>query len=173
MEGFLHLLESLGIEWQVALAQAMALLVLLVVVAKFLFEPFAGIMRQRQEQIANELANAEAQQVRAESLRKEYEAHLTAIADEARAKMDQAMKDAETARQRVLDAAQAEIRELHERNQAQLTLEHEQLRRALRAEMADVAITAATKALRNQLTPAIQQAVNDQVIHDLEQLPRA
>ena len=167
----MDIIKSLGIEPQVVLAQAIAFLVLMVVVWRFLFKPFNAILQQRQEQIANNLANAEAQQERAEALRKDYEAHLAGIADEARLKLEQATKDAEVARQRLLESAKTEIDELHRRNQAQLALEREQLRRELRTEMSELAVLAAGKALRAQLTPGLQSAVNDQMIAELDRLP--
>lgn len=169
------ILHSLGIEPVIVAAQAISFLVLLMVLWQFLYRPLESIMRQRQEQIANSITSAEAQQMQAEALRKEYEGHLSNIADEARAKLDQAMKDADAARQRVLEDAQAEIRELHTRGQSQLALEREQLRRELRAEMSNIAVLAATKALRSQLTPQLQSAVIDQVIAELDtpSLPQA
>lgn len=169
----MDILHSLGIEPQVVIAQAIAFLILLVVVQRFLFKPFNSILQQRQEQIANNLANADAQREKAEALRKDYEAHLAGIADEAREKLEQATRDAEAARQRLLESAKTEIDELHRRNVAQLALEREQLRRELRTEMADIAVMAAGKALRAQLTPALQTAVNDQVIAELDHVTSA
>ncbi len=168
----MEILHSLGIEPQVVVAQAIGFVVLLLVVRKFLFAPVSDILQQREEQIANNLASAEAQQVKAESLRKEYEAHLAQIADEARAKFEQTMKDAEAARQRTLQHTQDEIRELYQRHETQLGLERDQLRRELRAEMSDIAVLAASKALHGQITPTIQAAVIDQVISELDALPR-
>ena len=162
-------LENLGIEWKVALAQSIGFLILLAVVRRFLFKPVGAIMQQREEQIANQLTNAEAQQLRAESLRKEYEDHLARVADEARARFEQAMKDAEAARQQSLAQAQAEVRELYQRHQDQLSLDRENLRRELRGELSDLAVMAAAKALRGQMTSNIQSAVIDQVIRELGQ----
>lgn len=166
MESILH---NLGIEPPIVIAQAVGFLILAFLVWKFLFGPLGAILRQREEQIANQLANAEAQQLHAASLRKEYEEHLARIADEAREKFDLAMKDAEAARQRTLTQAQEEVRALYDRHQAQLARDREQLRRELSGELSDLAVMAASKALRGQMTPAIQSAVVDQVIHELGQ----
>ena len=165
------LFQSLGIEWPVVIAQSVSFLLLLVLLSRYLYKPFQSILAQRREKIADDLAAAAAQEARAEALRKEYEAHLAGIADEARARLELAVKDAEAARTRVLDAAQTEIRELQERNHAQLALEREQLRRELRAEMADIAVLAAGKALRLQLTTPLQAAVIDQVISEMDRVP--
>ena len=171
MEIFKSIAESLNIEGSVVLAQAIAFVILLVLLVKFLYRPVEDIMRQRQEQIANSLSGAEQQRLQAESLRKEYEGHLAGIADEARAKLEQAVKDAEAARLRLLESAQGEIQDMHGRAKAQLELEREQLRRELRAEMSDIAVMAAAKALRSQLTPTMQSAVIDNVIRELETPP--
>jgi F-type H+-transporting ATPase subunit b len=152
----------------VLLAQIIAFVVLLVLLWKFLFRPVSDMMMEREERIANNLAAADAQRQQADTLRQEYETHLAQIADEARAKLEQAVKDGEAARQRQLDAAQAEIRELYTRNQAQLELEREQLRRDLRGELGNLAVLAAEKALRQNMTPTLQAAVVDQVIRDLD-----
>lgn len=164
-----EIFKTLGIDWPIVIAQSVAFLILLVLLIKYLYRPVETVLRQRQEQIANSLGGAEAQREQAESLRKEYEGHLSNIADEARGKLDQAMKDAEAARLRMLESARGEIQELHERHQAQLALEHEQLRRELHNEMSNIAVLAAEKALRSQLTPTMQSAVIDQVIRELDQ----
>jgi F-type H+-transporting ATPase subunit b len=167
MSGVATFLASLGIDWRVALAQAIGFLILFAIVRRYLFAPVGQIMRQREEQIVNQLANAEAQQLRAESLRQEYEEHLANIADDAREKFDQAVREAEAARQRTLQQTQEEMRALYQRHQTQLELDREQLRRDLRGELSDIAVMAAARALRGQLTPAIQSAVIDQVIQEL------
>lgn len=163
-----EILTSLGIDGYVVLAQAISFLVLMVLLNKFFYKPLEAILRQRQEQIANTLTSAEAQQMQAEALRKEYESHLANIADEKREKLAQAMKDGEAARQQLLERTQTEIRELQARHQAQLALDREKLRRELQAEMSNIAVLAAGKALRAQLTPQMQSAVIDQVISELE-----
>ena len=90
------------------------------------------------------------------------------IADEARARLEQALKDAETVRQQQMETAQADIQALYARHEAQLALEREQLRRELRQEMSDIAVQAAHKALRVRMTPELQAAVIDQVIAELD-----
>ncbi len=166
-----QIFHSLGVVPNIVYAQIIAVVVLFFVLKKFLFGPIGDIMRLRNEQVANSLSGAEAQRLQAESLRKDYEGHLANIAEEARQKLEQALHDAEAARQRMLDATQEEIHRLHERHEAQLALDREQLRRELRSEVSDLAVMAATKALRNQLTPTLQSAVVDQVLTDLRNLP--
>jgi len=152
----------------VVIAQSVAFLLLLGLLLKFLYRPVEMMLSLRKEQIAKSLSGADEQRQQAESLRMEYEGHLANIADEARAKMEQAMKDAEAARLRMLETAKSEIHELHERHFAQLALDREQLRRDLRSEMSDIAVYAATTALRTQLPNTLQSSIIDNVIKELE-----
>ena len=161
-------LQGLGIDPMVFVAQFVSFAVLVVVLRVYLYHPIEDILRQRSEQIANSLSSAETHKAQAESLRKEYEVRLASIADEARARLEQAVKDGEMARQRLLENTQAEIRELHARSDAQLALDRDQLRRELRSEMADISVMAASRALRGQMTQAIQAKVIDQVMTELD-----
>lgn len=164
------LFENLGILPPVVLAQSLSFLVLLFVVRKYLFGPVDTIMQHRQEQIANSLTGAEQQRMQAESVHRQYQAQLDNIADEAQARLDQAVKDAEAARQRMMEQTQADLRDLRERHEAELARDRERLRRELRAEMSDIAVLAADKALRQQMTPDVHTSVNNQIIAELAKL---
>jgi F-type H+-transporting ATPase subunit b len=169
-DAIVEILENLGLDPNVVIAQSIAFVVLLVLLWRFLYRPFEAILQQRQQQIASGLSSADTERMRAEALRQEYEAHLANIAEEARQRLEQAVQDAEAARQRMLETAQGEIRDLHRRAEAQLALDRERLRRELRTEVSEIAVMAAAKALRGQLTPSLQTAVVDQVLRDFEQI---
>lgn len=163
-----EIINSLHIEWTVVGAQAISFIVLLFILKKFLYGPLEEIMKLRAGQISKNLSSADELNKQADSRRLEYEQHLANIAEEARMRMEQSIKDSDAERRRMLDSAQLEIRELQARGQAQLELDHERLRHELRAEMSEVAVMAASKALRAQITPSIQSAVIDLVIQELD-----
>ncbi len=58
MQAIASFLEQFGIEWQVALAQAVGFVILFAIVRQFLFRPIGEIMRQREEKIVNQLATS-------------------------------------------------------------------------------------------------------------------
>lgn len=168
MEIIQSIQESLGIDWQVVIAQAISFLVLILLLLKFMFKPIESIFKQRQEQVAKNIAEAEEQREHAASLRQLYEGHLANIADEARAKMDQIVKDADVQTTRMVDAANVEIHDLQERNRKQMALDYAQMRQQLREEVSNIAVTAATKVLRTQITPEMHSSIIDQVIRDMD-----
>lgn len=165
------IIDILKIEPPVVLTQILIVVTLLVVMRIFLHRPIQDIFRERREKIAGDMAAAEEHNAKAETLKKQYEAHLADIANEARSRLDQAAKDAEAARTRLLDSAHSEISNLHERYRRQIAVEREQTHRELRSEIRDLATMAAAKALRTKLTPEVQSAVIDQVLEDLDNLP--
>lgn len=163
-----EIINSLHIEWAVVGAQAISFIALLFILKRYLYGPLEEIMKMRAGQISKSLSSADELNKQADARRMEYEQHLANIAEEARIRMEQTIKDSDAERRRMLEAAQAEIRELQARGEAQLALDHERLRHELRAEMSEVAVMAASKALRSQITPTIQAAVIDQVIQELD-----
>jgi F0F1-type ATP synthase membrane subunit b/b' len=82
------------------------------------------------------------------------------------------MKDAEIMQNRLIESTQAEIQNLYRQQERELALERERTRRELRSEIMDLAVMAAAKALRSRITPAVQSAVIDQVLEELDKLPQ-
>lgn len=168
MEIIRSIQESLGIDWQVVIAQAISFLVLVMLLLKYMFKPIESMFQQRQNQVKKSIADAEEQREHAASLRQLYEGHLANIADEARAKMDQMIKDADVQTTRMIAAANVEIHDMQERNRTQMALDYAHLRQQLREEVTNIAITAATKVLRTQITPEMHSSIIDQVIRDID-----
>lgn len=166
------ILRMLNVEIPVVLAQAIGILVLLVLFKMFFHRPLQDVLRKRREMISGKFHAAEELQANAESLRKQYETHLANISEEAKSRIDQAMKDAEIMQNRLIESTQAEIQNLYRQQERELALERERTRRELRSEIMDLAVMAAAKALRSRITPAVQSAVIDQVLEELDKLPQ-
>ena len=168
MEIIKSIQESLGIDWQVVIAQAISFLALVLLLMKYMFKPIESIFKQRQEKVKQNIAEAEEQREHAASLRQLYEGHLANIADEARAKMEQTIKDAEVQKARIIENTNVEIAEMQERNRVQMALDYAHLRQQLREEMSNIAVMAASKVLRAQITPEMHSSIIDQVIRDMD-----
>ncbi len=156
-----NVLRMLDIEVPVVLAQTIGILLLIVLYRRFLHRPFRELLRKRQEAISGKISAAEELERKAGILRKDYEQRLAGISDEAKSRIDQAVKDAEAARSRLLESTQNEIRDLYRQHEKELAFERERARRKLRSEIMDLAVAAATKALRNQMTPASRPMASD------------
>jgi len=164
-----EILHSLGIEWQVLLAQSISFLVLIFFAKKFLFGPITEIMNQRRIKIDSDLKNAEQTKTDADNLRAEYEKKLADIAEEAKQRVAQSVADAENSAKRVREKAEEEIAELTKRHEERLAADRLEVRRELKNEVADITVEIANKVLREQMTPDMQSLVLNSVIKEIEQ----
>jgi len=163
-----EILNSLGINLPVLIAQSISFLVLIVLIRVVLFGPMTDIMNQRRIKIDGDLDSAGKELEKSETLRAEYEKKLADIADESRRRVAQSIADAEAAAKRVKEKAEEEMTELTKRHEAKLLADRLEVRRELKNEVVDLAVEIANKALREQMTPQIQSTVVEAMIKELD-----
>lgn len=88
--------------------QLITFLVFLGVLWKFAWGPLQSGLEKRETKIRQDIADAEAQRLKAEQLLKDYEARLLKAQDEVREILAEARRDAEKAKQDIVTAAQQE-----------------------------------------------------------------
>lgn len=162
-----QILKSLNVEIPVVIAQLASFIVLIFVLIKFLYRPIENIIQQRADTIAGNLSAAEDERKKADAFRQQYEAQLANVAEEARIKLEQAVKDAEQTRERMIEDVKTEIKEIQLRSQEQLNQDREKLRHELREEMAEIAVGAAKRALRGNMTKQLSSSIIDSVISEI------
>ena len=142
---------------------------LLVVLGRFAWGPMVNALDERENTIEEsinraEAALAEARQMQAdnETARREAERQAQTILREAREQAD-AQRAAE------VDKTKAELAKMQEQARTDIEREKQQALTALRAEVADLAIGAAEKILRENLDDGRQRQLVDQFIADLPQ----
>lgn len=88
--------------------QLVVFLIFLGVLGKYAWGPLQAGLEKRETKIRQDIADAEAQRLKAEQLLKDYEARLTKAQDEVREILAEARRDAERARQEIVTTAQQE-----------------------------------------------------------------
>ena len=133
------------------IVQVVNFVILLIVLQKFLYKPLLAKMEERTGAIKRSLD--EAQAARADAVRQQEEnaAQLRAAYAEAASIRDQALREAEEAGRKQLEAAQAQARKLVEDTKAQLDGEIRRARDELRRETTDLALAVAEKLVRRTL----------------------
>ena len=101
-------MEALGLDPKFLFIQAISFVLLLIVLIKFAFRPILNILEERQKSIRDDLDSAESRRLEMERLQKDYETRLAQIEDEARDKIQQAIKQAEGIRDEILSKARAD-----------------------------------------------------------------
>ena len=145
------LFEQLGIRPDLILVNIISFLILLWLLKKFLFKPIAAMLDSRSEEIADSYKAADEEKARMEQIRSEYEAKLADVAAEAREKIAQAINEGQSAKQQILAEARAKAEEILKRGEEELTRERDKTIIQLRAEVVDLAIEAAGKAVSRSL----------------------
>jgi F-type H+-transporting ATPase subunit b len=133
------------------IVQVVNFVILLIILQKFLYKPLLAKMEERTGAIKRSLD--EAQAARADAVRQQEEnaAQLRAAYAEAASIRDQALREAEEAGRKQLEAAQAQARKLVEDTKAQLDGEIRRARDELRRETTDLALAVAEKLVRRTL----------------------
>ena len=164
-------LSQLGIDPKILLLQAIGFLILFLLLRAYLFGPVGKILQAREQEIAGNLAQAAQERTKAEELRSDYEGHLAVIREEARTEMQRAVREGQAERERLIAEARTEREELLHRAATEIELEKRKALIELRQQTADLALAAATRALRTSLDEAAQRRAIDQFITELGSTP--
>lgn len=138
-----ELLHQLHIEPTVMAAQVTGFILLWIILAKYLFRPILALLNAREEEIKLTYANAEAERVKAEEFRAEYERRLAGIEAEARARIQSAVHEAESAKDQILTDARTRSEDILRRGEEELVREREKTLAQIREDVVDISLAAA------------------------------
>jgi F-type H+-transporting ATPase subunit b len=136
---------------KIVAAEITGFILLWIVLAKFLFKPVMGLIKNREQDIKNTYDTAAAEQAKAEEFRADYERRLAGIEAEARAKIQSALKEAEEAKNQILADAKGRSEEILRRGQEDLAREREKTLVQIREEVVDLSVAAAGKIIGETL----------------------
>lgn len=165
------LLRQLGIDPAVLLLQVIAFLLLYLLLRRFLFRPVLRIMAQREAEIAEALEAGQRAKAELAHIAEERARVLSQAREEGREEVRRAVHEGEQARERILREARQEAQELRQRAREAIALEQEQARLALREQVVDLALLAASQAVLRHLDPETHRQVVDDFIAGLGQRP--
>lgn len=147
----------------------LSFLVLVAVLTKFAWKPLLAAIDAREESIQNNIRSAEKSKAEAERLRKDYEGHLAQMEAKAREILSQAESESRRLKEDMARSAQAENEKLMAQTRQKMAEEERRLLRDLRGEVAQLALQAAEKMLRQGLDKSAQDRLLKAAVSDLEQ----
>jgi F-type H+-transporting ATPase subunit b len=168
-----EILQSFGIDLQFLLVQIVGFLILIAILAKFAFGPIYKMLEARQSNIRGNLDEAESRRNEMVRLQQDYETRLAQIEDEARDKIQAAIKEAQIARDEILEKAREDAARIAQRGQEEMASERAKAMAEMRDEIANMAIAAATQAVRGNLNSQNHSALIDQAIASIGSTPGA
>lgn len=149
-----EILHVLGIDPRVMAAQVTGFVILWILLAKYLFRPMLALLDARRQEIRLTFENAQAEREKAEQFRAEYESKLAGIEAEARSRIQAAVKEAQDAKNQILEEARSRSEEILRRGQEELAREREKTLAQLREEMVNVSLEATRKLIEESLDEA-------------------
>ena len=160
----MELLESLNIDFRAIGVNIVGFLLLWFALQRLVFTPINKLLAERQHDINATYDQLEADRRQMETLRADYEQRLAGIEAEAREKIQGAIKDAQAARDQIVQEASARSKEMIARAEQEIEREREQALITLRQQVVDLALGATTKIIGDSLDEARQRRLIDDFI---------
>jgi F-type H+-transporting ATPase subunit b len=147
--------------------QIINFLLVLYLLNRFVFKRVLALIDERQERIAKGLEQAEAAARDRELARAEREAALDEARSEAQAMISRATKIAEDSRAEIVAAARAEAEKVTARARDEINAEKEKALAELRTHVADLALDAAGKLVRAQMSGPTQRRLVEEFLAEV------
>ena len=136
-------------------------IVLVIVLGKYAWAPILTGLKNREEKIRKDIADAEAARARAEATLRDYNAQLATAEQKVRDMLNKAATDAEKLAAQMRTHAQQEAEETKERALKDIEAAREQAVAQVYEQTADLATRVAEKILRRELKPEDQRDLVD------------
>ncbi|HYM49790.1 MAG TPA: F0F1 ATP synthase subunit B [Candidatus Limnocylindrales bacterium] len=155
------------------LVEMVAFLIMLGIMARWVYPPIMRAAEARQKQIADQLAAAERARQEAEARSKEEERILQEARERAQQIIDAASRSGERLRQEAQEKAQEEARRIVEQAKKEIDAERQRAIQAIRQQMGDLVISATQRVLGETLDGDRQRRLVEQAIAQVEKEPSA
>lgn len=150
------------------LLQVTGFFVLFWLLKSFFFGPIGHVIADRERIVRERLEEAETSRVKMNVAREDYEKRIAAIEAESRQKIQDAMKQANAARDEMLAEARIAGDKLLEKGKQDLEREREKAEVLLRDTIADLAVTAASRIISKNLDASAHRGLVDEVLRDVK-----
>ena len=148
--------------------ESVVFLVLLWLLARYVFPPLLRALEARQQLIAQSLQEAEKARQEAERSRASEMAEMAEARAKAQEILDRAQKLGEQLREELRQRGEAEQQAMLERARAELQREREQAVAELRRQVADLVVMATTRVLQEELDERRQLQLVEQALSEVD-----
>lgn len=150
------------------ITQILGFILVLWIMKRFAWKPLLGILQERSDRVQSELDEAEKQRVDMERLRQQYEEKLKDVDAEARAKLQEAVRNAQRIASEIKEDARGDVKDMLGRARDEIERDRAEALVQLRNEVVEIAIKASGKVLRESLDTAKHRRIVAEFIRDLD-----
>lgn len=141
----------MNIQIQQIITQVIGFLILLWVLRKFAWDRLSSILEERRTKIISELEEARKGREALEQMRRDYEAKMAEIENQARLRVQEAVVQGQRAAKELADQAREEARQILEKSKENIEREMAKAKAQLRDEIATISVAAAEKIVRQEV----------------------
>lgn len=134
------------------LFQSINVLIIMLLLYKFLWQPLQSVMNKREQFVEDQLEHAKTSRAEAERLLEEYQTRMRQAQQEAEAVIKAATEKAEEAAQRIRREAEEEAERTLERARTEIARERERALAAIRDEVTGLVVLAAGRLIGKTLS---------------------
>ena len=149
------------------IAQILNFLVLVFVLAKFVYKPVLGIMEERKNKIASDLETAEMAKKDAEAVKAEYAAILADARQEAQAIIENARKTAQAAHDKIMADTKAEQEQYVAAQKEIIATEKKKAMDEVRAQVISLSMIAAGKIVEQKLNSEEDKKMASKIVDSI------
>jgi F-type H+-transporting ATPase subunit b len=158
----------LPIRIDLAIWTLVVFLLLLFVLSKYAWNPMLGALKKREENIRSAIDEAQRARDEAHQIREQLASERAKIAEETRAAMDTARRDAHQLRDTMMAQGKAEIQAERDRLHREIQAEKDAALKQIWDQTAQLATLVSAKAIRRQLSPDDHRRLVDEALADLQ-----
>ena len=149
------------------IAQILNFLVLVFVLAKFVYKPVLGIMEERKNKIASDLETAEQAKKDAEAVKAEYAAKLADARQEAQAIIENARKTAQAAHDKIMADTKVEQEQYVAAQKEIIATEKKKAMDEVRAQVISLSMIAAGKIVEQKLNSEEDKKMASKIVDSI------
>lgn len=149
------------------IAQILNFLVLVFVLAKFVYKPVLGIMEERKNKIASDLETAEKAKNDAEAVKAEYAAKLAYARQEAQAIIENARKTAQAAHDKIMADTKVEQEQYVAAQKEIIATEKKKAMDEVRAQVISLSMIAAGKIVEQKLNSEEDKKMASKIVDSI------
>lgn len=165
-----ELLEKLGIDWRLLIAQIVNFAILFVILRKFLYRPVLAMLAERGERIAKGLADAEQSSERLRGVELERKDVLHRAEMERQGMLERASADVDALRHTRIAAAEAEAAHVLERARVEAQRERADLLADVRREVGDLLAAVSQRVTASELPAAVHERLIATASEELQRM---
>lgn len=168
-EAFLDKFEGfIGTNFWTMIFAWINILILYLILKKLLFKPVKKMIDDRQQEVDDMYKNAEAAEENAKAMEAEYTEKLEKASEESEEIVKNAIRKAQLKEEEILKEANAEAQAKLARAEEQIALEKKQALNDVKDEVADIAISIASKVIERDVSKEEHSGLIDDFIDSLE-----